>query len=136
MAAINPFENTDNPSDDNRGGCGPWCAPLHLIERAIDDQAFARYFDCADFMFMGTHRRGSRPTLYLYKHGYTRRYLNVDSNGHAYRFLPPRRADSPRLGQYRAHRDLLDAIEHLRLCELPNLKDDVLSERVIQQWHE
>jgi hypothetical protein len=36
---------------------------------------------CREFMFMG--RAGE---VYLYKHIWTRRYLNIDGNGHAYRF--------------------------------------------------
>lgn len=38
---------------------------------------------CADFMFMG--RAGD---LYLYKHVYTRRYLNLSPDGACFRYTP------------------------------------------------
>ena len=42
---------------------------------------------CADFMAMGEIIQDST-TIYLYKHRDTRRYLNLDSQGQAYGFIP------------------------------------------------
>lgn len=38
-------------------------------------------FRCREFMFMG-----KAGTVFLYKHIWTRRYLNLDANGQAYKF--------------------------------------------------
>jgi hypothetical protein len=117
-------EPDDDPDDldDLDGvrsdGCGDWCRPLHLVERAIAGQPFARYFLVDHFMFMGVVRRRGRPDIVLNKHGHTRRYLNLDAEGHAYRYLPPPPTSS-RLGQYRPHHDLVAAIDDLHLHELP-----------------
>jgi hypothetical protein len=54
----------------------PW-QPLHtLIGDAIH---------CADFMFMGTFLQGAAE-IFLYKHGATRHYLNIDVAGQCYRY--------------------------------------------------
>lgn len=41
----------------------------------------------ADFMYMLTTRQNG-VTIYCYKHRMTRHYLNLDYDGHAYRFCP------------------------------------------------
>lgn len=38
-------------------------------------------------MFMNQINQDST-TIYLYKHHHTRRYLNLDTSGHAYAFAP------------------------------------------------
>jgi len=38
---------------------------------------------CGAFMYMGRTRG-----IHLYKHGFTRRYLNIDDDGSTYRYLP------------------------------------------------
>ena len=98
--------------------CSDWCRPIHMVESAIAGQPFAKYFDVDDFMWMGKlHRRG-RPDLILHKHCHTRRYLNLDADGHAYRYLSPP-PGSTLMGQYRIHRDLVDAIDDVWLYEMP-----------------
>jgi hypothetical protein len=42
---------------------------------------------CADFMYMFTIRQNGG-AIYCYKHRVTRHYLNLDNDGHAYRFRP------------------------------------------------
>lgn len=119
MASVR-FPRMSFPSEEDVDVCNDWCEPLHLVARAIVHHREAAYFDVADFMVMGKlHRRG-RPDLILYKHCDTRRYLNLDAGGHAYRYLPPP-TGSESLGQYRQHRDLTAAIDELRLAELPCL---------------
>ncbi len=113
------FPRMSFPTDDEDfSRCTRWCAPLHMVEVAISGQSFAKYFDVDHFMIMGRLHRSSRPDLVLYKNGHTRRYLNLDDHGHAYRYLPPR-SESTGNGQYRPYRDLESAIDHLRLHELP-----------------
>jgi len=107
------------PSEQDVATCGPWCAPLHKVEKAIAGQEFAKYFRIEDFMCMGKVRRGGRPDIILNKHRHTRRYLNLDADGHAYRYLAPKDIASASAGQYRAHNDLRVAIDHLELYEMP-----------------
>ncbi|MGE0138133.1 MAG: hypothetical protein AB7L17_23835 [Ilumatobacteraceae bacterium] len=113
------MKNMRFPSEAELATCGVWCAPLHKVERAIAGQPFARFFHIEDFMCMGMVRRSGRPDLILNKHRLTRMYLNLDADGHAYRYLAPKRAESTSTGQYRPHKDLVAAIDHLRLFEMP-----------------
>jgi hypothetical protein len=43
---------------------------------------------CAGFMWMGWAVRPDGPPIAQYKHGITRRYLNLDEHGNAYRYVP------------------------------------------------
>ena len=43
--------------------------------------------DCAAFMWMGWAVRPDGPPIARYKHGVTRRYLNLDEGGVAYRYV-------------------------------------------------
>jgi hypothetical protein len=43
---------------------------------------------CADFMWMGWEVRPYGPPIARYKHAVTRRYLNLDEDGGAYRYVP------------------------------------------------
>jgi hypothetical protein len=106
------------PDEDRRDGCGQWCRPLHMVEAAVAGQPFAKYFVVDDFMCMGMLHRKGRPDLILNKHIHTRRYLNLDANGHAYRYLPPP-PGSESYGQYRLHVDLVAAIDNPHLYEMP-----------------
>lgn len=38
--------------DERIRTCDDWCAPLHLVERAVAGQRFARFFSVDDFMIM------------------------------------------------------------------------------------
>jgi hypothetical protein len=107
------------PSEQDMAACGPWCAPIHKVEKAIAGQELAKYFRIEDFMCMGKVRRSGRPDIILNKHRLTRRYLNLDADGHAYRYLAPKDISSASAGQYRMHRDLLVAVDHLDLHEMP-----------------
>lgn len=99
--------------------CGPWCEPLHMVERVVGAHPDGRYFDVDHFMICGKLLRRGRPDVFLYKHGFTRRYLNVDEAGHTYRCFPPRGERGN--GQYRRHRDLTAAIDALGLWRMPTL---------------
>lgn len=55
------------------------------------------------FMFMGYATSSNGDQIYQYKHIFTRRYLNLDGKGQAYRYEN---------GSYRPIR-ILDALEHV-----------------------
>lgn len=50
--------------------------------------------DAYDFMYMMRVRSDAGVDIHLYKHIMTRRYLNLDDQGHAYRYVGPR-GDGP-----------------------------------------
>jgi hypothetical protein len=106
-----------------------WLRPLDGIARAMDGHPRARFFELGDFMIMDGYLRRSRPTLVLYKHYFTRRYLNIDESGHTYRYVPPRDWRGTYNGRYVPHQDLLEAIDHLQLWLLPWMKDGLEHER-------
>jgi hypothetical protein len=98
-----------------------WWAPLEGVARAVRGRECYQFFDIGDFMLMGREIRSPRPSVVLYKHYYTRRYLNLDDAGHAYRYAVPRsKPDGP--GRYLRHKGLSDALDHLDLWELPWMK--------------
>ena len=80
-----------------------------LLSRTSDELPT---FAACEFMFMG-REDGRRRRIWLYKHVATRRYLNLDDEGDAYRYVAPR--DLARPGRYVPHRRLLDALDHLEL---------------------
>lgn len=104
------------PLDDH------WIRPLEGVARAIAGVRRYRHFDLDDFMIMAEVVRRPRPDLILYKHYFTRHYLNLDQAGHAYRYVAPRDWRSTRSGRYIAHRDLGTAVDALELWELPWMK--------------
>jgi hypothetical protein len=113
-----------------------WSAPLDAVARAIVLEPRYRFFDVADFMVMGlVVRRKPRPDIFLYKHGYTRRYLNLDEGGHAYRYAPPRDVQRGS-GRYMRHRSLRDAVDHLLLWDLPWMKPSLAGHRHGLVWED
>ena len=112
------FPRMSFPAEGELNECSDWCKPIHMVEKAIAGQAFAKYFRIDDFMSMGKLHRKGRPDLILHKHYLTRYYLNLDADGHAYRYLPPP-PHSSSSGQYRPHKDLVTAIDALHLHEMP-----------------
>jgi hypothetical protein len=113
-------------------GCDEWCIPLHLVEKAVAGKRFAEGFSVWDFMVMG-RVEDENGSIVLYKHCDTRRYINVDEAGHAYRYSPGR-PQSGRRGDYLPLRTLSEAIAHLdldflnfsgRSDALPNERDQV-----------
>lgn len=111
--------NFSFPDRDELRACGPWCAPLHMVERVVAALPDGRYFDVDHFMIMGKVLRRDRPHIILYKHVFTRHYLNLDEAGHSYRYHAPR-SDSGN-GQYRRDRDLAAAIRRVGLHDVPYL---------------
>jgi hypothetical protein len=113
-----------------------WWAPLEAVARAIAHEHYYRFFDLSDFMLMAkVVRRNSRPDIFLYKHYYTRRYLNLDEAGHAYRYVPPRDLFHGE-GRYLKHRSLRAALDHLELWELPWMKPSLAGHRHGLSWED
>jgi hypothetical protein len=107
-----------------------WMKPLEAVARSVAGSPRAPFFDLSDFMIMDGILRRSRPTLVLYKHYYTRRYINLDEAGYAYRYIPPRDLFAGTSnGRYVRHRDLLTAVDHLQLWLLPWMKPGLDRER-------
>lgn len=112
-----------------------WWAPLEGVARLVAGVPAYQFFDVDDFMVMVRLVRPPRPAITLYKHRHTRRYLNLDDAGHAYRFIPPR-DDSKSNGRYVAHRDLREALDHLRVWELPWMKSGLEAYRFGRSWED
>jgi hypothetical protein len=111
-----------------------WREPLSAVARAIVGQHRYRFFDLSDFMIMAKVVRRPRPTLVLYKHYYTRRYINLDAGAHAYRYSAPR--DLSRPGRYLPYRTLTAALDALVLWELPWMKPGLEEHRFERTWDE
>ena len=109
------FPDGDGPLDPE------WFRPLVDVFPSVPAEGSLRFFDLEDFMVMGRVLRRPRPDVTIYKHRYTRRYLNLDGAGQAYRYLPPA-SGSNGYGSYRRHGDLGAALAGLGLWELPKLK--------------
>jgi hypothetical protein len=100
-----------------------WLRPLETVARTVAGNPRFPWFDIGDFMIMDGYLRRSRPTLILYKHYYTRRYLNIDESGHTWRYVPPKDwLHSKSYGRYVRHHDLFAAMDHLQLWLLPWMK--------------
>ncbi len=98
-----------------------WFDPLLAVIVRLPDEPPFSFLDPADVMVMGRVRRPGQPPITLYKHIHTRRYLNLDPQGRAYRYVPPRPWEDGD-GRYRRFPTLLDGVEQLDLDELPWLK--------------
>lgn len=99
--------NITFPSDD--GPLDPsWFRPLHEVSDDIR-QKF-RFFDPDDFMMVGRIERNPRPSIVLHKHVLTRRYLNLDDSGQAYRWIMPKDPHHGGSGRYVKHACLDDAV--------------------------
>lgn len=113
-----------------------WIAPLLAIGEILAKSLRIEdsFFDPDDFMIMGWYCRPRRSNLFLYKHRDTRHYLNVDGDGRAYRYIPPRLLDSEHEGSYRRLPKLRSAIDRIGLWELPWMRDDLGAHRHGYSW--
>ncbi len=91
--------------------------PLRAVARLSQSTDALLSFDPDEFMYMGYVESRDEPLrIHLYKHVDTRRYLNLDDAGHAYRYCGPfddeYDLDDPESGgRYRLHRTLGDALD-------------------------
>jgi hypothetical protein len=87
--------------------------PLVAVARLSRVSNALRSLDEQDFMYMAAASSVHRAlTIHLYKHRETRRYLNLDDAGHAYRYCGPGPEDDADLmsGTYRLHQSLAAAL--------------------------
>ena len=87
--------------------------PLVAVARLSRTSDVLLSLDEQDFMYMAAASSVHCAfTIHLYKHQETRRYLNLDDAGHAYRYcgpVPGDTADRMR-GRYRLHQTLAAAL--------------------------
>lgn len=96
-SSLPPFDGCDMPEQLQQDGATCSFGPLERFAAlaAAAGQPIHPYA----FMFMGTRSREGNWTpekdgrIHLYKHVDTRRYLNLDDSGHAYRCEQLERAD-------------------------------------------
>jgi len=125
--------------DDVTANDPAWAEPVFSVQRALEHSTFLadRFFEPRDFLHRGKVLRSGRPDIFLFQHFYTRRYINLDASGHAYRYLPPKRDARPEyLGQYRPHSDLRHAVDNLGLWEMPWMKPGLEEYRQGLPWSE
>lgn len=121
------FPPDDRPIDPS------WWVPLEHLAAAIAVVPRYRFFDLDDFMLMAKLKRsGGRADLLMYKHHHTRRHLNLDGAGNAYRYVPPRSPQGS--GRHLRHERLCDALDALALWELPWMKEGLEAERLGLPW--
>ena len=98
----------------------PCWEPLERVAELTVVSPDLPVIDPGHFMYMARLQSPGQPDLNLYKHYYTRRYLNLDDAGHAYVFAgesPARRRRQPfeDAGRYEPLPDLLTALARLDL---------------------
>lgn len=118
------------PEDGSRTICDDWCLPLHQVERAVAGLPQAKFFDVNDFMIM-MRLEDEEGAITLYKHIDTRAYLNADEQGRVYQYVP---GHDQRQGRRCDHvpTTLRDALDDLRLWELPWMRGDLEAEQLGQ----
>ncbi len=121
------------PPDNRTAECDEWCAALHLVEARVADLPDGKFFDVDDFMIMGGWRRRGKPMIYLYKHRHTRRYINVDMNGTAWRYVEPAHLDDDHPGSYRRLPGLDVAVARLELSEMPFMVPERYGVRLLRR---
>lgn len=125
--------------DESTASDPAWVEPLFSVHRALENSDYLsdRFFEPRDFLHRGKVLRSGRPDLFVFQHFFTRRYLHLDSSGHAYRYLAPMRHAHPSYsGQYRPHATLRDAIRVLDLWEMPWMKPGLEEFRQGLPWSE
>ena len=103
----------------------PCWGPLQQVAELTIVSPDLPVIDPGHFMYMARLESGGQPDLNLYKHYYTRCYLNLDDAGHAYAYLGPSRRTKGRrpfddAGLYEPLPDLVTALERLDLGFLEN----------------
>jgi hypothetical protein len=113
-------------------GHGPlqphWTDPLLRIATAVGGDGGVpsdAFFDPQDFRIMAKLVRTSSPDIVLYRHSFTRRYINVDAGGRTYRYVEPRSGDLDRPGRYYSE-PFRKAVQQLGLWELAWMKPELL----------
>lgn len=105
-----PFETILDRTDE------PNWEPLERVSLLARQSLSLPSFHPGEFMLMGRLAAPGGVRIHLFKHVDTRRYINLDEQGHAYEYcgsLPEPTGRSG--GWYRQHLSLADAIAGLRL---------------------
>jgi hypothetical protein len=113
-------------------------APLRLVAeklRASTVPADA-FFDPDDFMLMSWCRSDRPKDVMLFKHIDTRRYLNLDGDGAAYRCVPPATDELGDEGAYVRHATLREAVDAVGLWELPWMRPELAAHRQGRAWED
>jgi hypothetical protein len=112
--------------------------PLEAVSRLARASPDLPSFHAMEFMHMGIVRpvrKGS--VIHLYKHVDTRRYLNLDDGGHAYKycFEPDREIDldGPLESRYRQI-PLIEALEHVELWRFASETDNWFRSYGPEDW--
>jgi hypothetical protein len=124
--------------------------PLELVRIASKGKSCAKYFDVADMGYMFSVRVDGVP-LHHYKHRETRGYLIIDDQGSTYMWVAPARdvddfddgeggaADDESdddMGTFLPLPSVVEALDGLRLFEMPWLKEGLEAERRGLDWDE
>jgi hypothetical protein len=99
----------------------PEWGPLQRVADVWNGAGHRPAIVVADFMYMWRFESPKRSTIHLYKHILSRRYLNLDDAGHAFRFMGESKAERLQVrggNIYRLHRDLATAVRHLQLDQV------------------
>ena len=113
-----------------RGGGAPPASP-EAREFANADELPTIYE--GDFMYMAYVSEPSTALhIHLYKHIHTRRYLNLDDGGHAYRFCGPLDEDDRKSGGLYALLPTLAAALHLVVDDLSWMRPPCADQRAWQ----
>ena len=123
------------PEDEPRTICDDWCLPLHQVEKAAEALPQAKYFDVNDFMIM-MRLEDEDGAITLFKHIDTRAYLNADEQGRVYQYVPP--GHDQRHGRRCGYvpTTLVDALEDLRLWELPWMRGELEEGQLGTSWED
>ncbi len=100
-------------------------APLRLVARRLKSSAVpaAACFDPDDFMLMSWCHPDRPATISLFKHVGTRRYLNLDADGNAYRYVTPAAGNPNRAGTYVPHKSWRETLDDLGLGDQDGIGD-------------
>lgn len=119
----------------------PVWEPLVSLSRLARERSELPHLHVDEFMYMACLRnRGKRIRIHLYKHIGTRRYINLDDAGHAYRYQPPDLDDLDDLddaasgGRYRMYADPITAIRGLDLSQLQRPGPRVVEPQEEEDW--
>src|SRR5262245_49485767 len=91
MTSNNQPRNEDeivrSTADADKHVDGPCWGPLERVAELTIVSPALPVIDPGHFMYMARLESSGQPDLNLYKHFYTRYYLNLDDAGHAYVFV-------------------------------------------------